>query len=92
MFRMGGDPTTMINALRTIRGASALGSVGEEELLAERGRELYQELVRRQDLIRFGEYLRAWNHKDAGDPHLEIFPIPTSDVLANPNLVQNPGY
>lgn len=92
MFRMGGDPTTMINDLRTIRGASALGSVGEAELLAERGRELYQELVRRQDLIRFGEYLRAWNHKDAGDLHLEIFPIPTSDVLANPNLVQNPGY
>jgi len=92
MFRMGGDPTTMINDLRVIRGAAPLGTVGEEELLAERGRELYQEFSRRQDLIRFGQYLRAWNLKDAGDSHLEIFPIPTSDVLANPNIDQNPGY
>lgn len=92
MFRMGGDPTTMINDLRTIRGASALGSVGEDELLAERGREMYQEYVRRQDLIRFGEFLRPWNLKNAGDPHLIIFPIPIADVLANPNLTQNPGY
>lgn len=92
MFRMGADPTTMINDLRTIRGASSLATVGEAELLAERGRELYEELTRRQDLIRFGEFGRAWNLKDASDPSKEIFPIPISDVLANPNLVQNPGY
>lgn len=92
MYRMGSDPINMINDLRTIRGASALTSVGDEELLAERGREMYQEMTRRQDLIRFGQYLRAWNLKDAGDDHLKIFPIPISDVLANPNLVQNPGY
>ncbi|MBD0777125.1 RagB/SusD family nutrient uptake outer membrane protein [Maribacter sp. ANRC-HE7] len=92
MYRMGSDVTTMINDLRSLRGAEDLASAGEAELLAERGRELYQELARRQDLIRFGQYLRAWNLKDAGDAHLEIFPIPTADVLANPNLVQNPGY
>ena len=92
MWRMGDDPTTMINELRTIRGASALTTVTEADLLAERGRELYQEQVRRQDLIRFGQYLRAWNLKEAGNENLLIFPIPISDVLANPNLVQNPGY
>ena len=92
MFRMGGDPTAMINNLRTIRGASPLATVGETELLAERGREMYAELVRRQDLIRFGQYTRAWNLKDAGDDNLKIFPIPISDVLANPNLTQNDGY
>ena len=92
MFRMGTDVTAMINELRTIRGASALITVGETELLAERGREMYQEVSRRQDLIRFGQYLRAWNLKEAGDSHLEIFPIPIADVLANPNIVQNPGY
>lgn len=92
MLRMGNDPTTMVNTLRTTRGASTLGSVGEEELLAERGRELYQELVRRQDLIRFGEYSRAWNLKSESSANAEVFPIPISDVLANPNLVQNPGY
>ena len=92
MWRMGGDPTALINELRTTRGASALGSVGEADLLAERGRELYQEMTRRQDLIRFGQYLRAWNLKDAGDETKLIFPIPIADVLANPNLQQNPGY
>ena len=92
MFRMGTDITTMINDLRTIRGASDLTTISESELLAERGREMYSEITRRQDLIRFGQYLRAWNLKDAGDAHLEIFPIPIADVLANPNLVQNPGY
>ncbi|UJH66238.1 RagB/SusD family nutrient uptake outer membrane protein [Allomuricauda sp. SCSIO 65647] len=92
MWRMGGDPTAMINELRTTRGASALGTVTEADLLAERGRELYQEQVRRQDLIRFGQYLRAWNLKEAGNENLLIFPIPVADVLANPNLTQNPGY
>lgn len=92
MFRMGTDVTGMINTLRTTRGASNLTSVGEAELLAERGREMYAELTRRQDLIRFGQYLRPWNLKDAGEPRLEIFPIPIADVLANPNIVQNPGY
>jgi len=92
MFRMGNDPLTMINDLREIRGASPLASITEADLLAERGRELYQESVRRQDLIRFGQYLRAWNLKDASDETKLIFPIPRADVLANPNLVQNPGY
>jgi hypothetical protein len=93
MWRMGEDPTTMINNLRSIRGATEMfATVGKDELLAERGRELFGEGVRRQDLIRFDEYLRAWNLKDAGSDHLKIFPIPISDVLANPNLEQNPGY
>lgn len=92
MFRTGGNPTAMINNLRSVRGASPLASVGEAELLAERGREMYAEGVRRQDLIRFGQYLRAWNLKGATDANKQIFPIPTADVLANPNLVQNPGY
>ncbi|WP_430909216.1 RagB/SusD family nutrient uptake outer membrane protein [Maribacter sp. 2-571] len=92
MFRMGMDVTAMINELRQIRGASDLPAIMEADLLAERGREMYGEVTRRQDLIRFGQYLRAWNLKEAGDPHLEIFPVPNADVLANPNIVQNPGY
>ncbi len=93
MWRMGGDPTTMINDLRSIRGASPLpGAATEADLLAERGREMYAELTRRQDLIRFGQFNRAWNLKDASDPSRQVFPIPIADVLANPNLDQNPGY
>jgi len=92
MFRMGTDVTAMINELRSTRGASMLSGVQEADLLAERGREMYAETTRRQDLIRFGQYTRAWNLKEAGNPDLEIFPIPIADVLANPNLQQNPGY
>jgi len=64
-------------------------------LLAERGRELYWESWRRQDLIRFGVFLKPWALKDAGadkdNTHL-LFPISPDQLLANPNLHQNPGY
>ena len=62
-------------------------------MLDERGRELYWESSRRQDLIRFGKYLLAWQEKpaDAGTKNL-LFPIPSSQLAVNPNLEQNPGY
>lgn len=95
MFRTGGDPTEMINTLRVLRDATPLGSVSESDILDERGRELYTEGWRRGDLIRFGEYLRAWEFKNDGEIGNEkrlLFPIPLPQLLANPNLVQNPGY
>lgn len=96
MLRSGSDPTTMVNDLRILRGASALGSaVTEQDLLDERGRELYAEIWRRNDLIRFGQYGRDWLFKDSGAINNDTynkFPIPPAQLLANPNLVQNPGY
>ncbi|PCJ98872.1 MAG: RagB/SusD family nutrient uptake outer membrane protein [Flavobacteriaceae bacterium] len=95
MLRSGGDPTALVNELRILRGASALASVNEQELLDERGRELYTEGWRRNDLIRFGQYLRDWEFKGASEINNEkrlLFPIPLPQVLANPNIVQNPGY
>lgn len=61
-------------------------------LLAERGRELYWESVRRTDLIRFGMYLKPWQYKPTDDPKYLLFPIPSQALAANPNLKQNPGY
>lgn len=95
MMRSGQDPTTMVNELRVLRGASPLGSVSESDLLDERGRELYQEIWRRNDMIRFGQYTRDWLFKDEsliGDESRNLFPIPPAQLLANPALVQNPGY
>ena len=95
MLRSGGDPTAMVNELRVLRGATPLGSVGAQELLDERGRELYAETWRRNDLIRFGQYTRDWIFKAPGSINNDtwkLFPIPASQLLANPNLVQNPGY
>jgi hypothetical protein len=95
LLRSGGDATTLVNELRVLRGATPLGSVSEQQLLDERGRELYQETWRRNDLIRFGQYTRDWLFKEAsqvGNTERHVFPIPPAQLLANPNLVQNPGY
>jgi len=64
------------------------------ELLAERGREFIFEGKRRADLIRFGAFTTAtwWDHKPTNDKNREIYPIPSTQLGANPNLVQNPGY
>jgi hypothetical protein len=95
MLRSGGDATAMVNELRVLRGATPLGAVSEQNLIDERGRELYQEIWRRNDLIRFGTYTRDWLFKESaeiGNSARTLFPIPPAQLLANPNLVQNPGY
>jgi hypothetical protein len=95
MLRMGSDPTSLVNELRVIREASPLGSVGEAELLAERGRELYKEAWRRNDLVRFGQFTKDWEFKSGesvGNEIRNLYPIPANALLSNPNLVQNPGY
>jgi starch-binding outer membrane protein, SusD/RagB family len=92
----GGSNTALgqVNYLRThsSRGASSLGSLTLDNLLDERGRELYWEGWRRNDLIRFGKYLAAWQEKPASGPERLMFPIPARSLAANPNLTQNPGY
>ncbi|MGI4831973.1 MAG: RagB/SusD family nutrient uptake outer membrane protein [Janthinobacterium lividum] len=70
-------------------------------ILDERGRELYWEGTRRTDLVRFGRYTTAtylWPWKGgvaagkAIDNTRNIYPLPSTDIVANPSLVQNPGY
>ena len=73
------------------------------EILSERRKELCLEGWRRNDLVRFGKYQQgirvtqpSWSN--SGNPQdqfsdFEIrWPIPASELLINPNLVQNPGY
>ena len=90
-----GDALAEVNELRVIRNASPLGALSEQDMLDERGRELYEEIWRRNDMIRFGQFTRDWELKDpthVGDATRNLFPIPNDQVLLNPNLVQNPGY
>jgi len=70
-------------------------------ILSERGRELMWEGHRRTDLIRYGQFTTAanlWAWKGgvqsgtAVDSKYNLYPIPSDDLAANPNLVQNPGY
>ena len=90
----------LVNGLRAARGAAPLPSMtlvsatnyDPLTLLAERGRELYYEYVRRTDLIRFGVYTRPWAYKPVDNAKYLLFPIPSQALAANPNLKQNPGY
>jgi hypothetical protein len=92
---------TLVNALRLARQAAPLATMtlvnttfiaDPKTLLAERGRELYWESVRRTDLIRFGVFTKAWYLKPASDAKYLVYPIPPSALASNPNLKQNPGY
>ena len=57
-----------------------------DQILEERGRELFCEGHRRQDLIRFGKFGDAWWEKTASGPDRKTFPIPQWAIDANPNL------
>lgn len=63
-------------------------------LYDEWGVEFACEAQRRTQMIRFGTYsTKSWfNHTPTTDGHTSIFPIPYSEIQANNNLKQNPGY
>ncbi|MBO9618746.1 MAG: RagB/SusD family nutrient uptake outer membrane protein [Niabella sp.] len=105
-LRLGnpGAALPLVNQLRTraYGGNSSfnLTSIDLPTLLAEKGREMAYEGVRRDDLIRYevagnGDYFtRARVPGKAKDPdqHTMVFPIPAQQMTANSGLVQNPGY
>ncbi len=85
----------------TSHNINSLNSITLDDLLDERARELYWEGHRRTDLIRFYSYSdykvgSRINGSYAGtmriDDKYKIFPIPSTDISANTNLVQNKGY
>ena len=102
-----GDQGTALNYLNMLReraygnSNNNMSSINLDDILDERSRELAWEGSRRTDLIRFGKFTSGdyvWPFK-GGDvsgvgtsSHLELYPIPTSDLILNPNLTQNPGY
>ncbi|OQY00446.1 MAG: RagB/SusD family nutrient uptake outer membrane protein [Bacteroidetes bacterium 4572_117] len=82
-------------------GDITAGELTLDFLLSERARELYWEAQRRTDLIRFGkftggDYVWEWKgNVQAGtstESHMDLYPIPSNDLNANPNLKQNTGY
>ncbi len=99
ILRGGTDATgqtaaTIVNSLRTTRGASSLGTVDLPAILAERGRELYWEGWRRSDQIRFEKFLAPVDQRPTTSPATAVlFPFPQQAIDSNPNLApQNPGY
>jgi hypothetical protein len=95
-LRKGDAATALatVNTIRAKRGASVLGSIDETSLLEERGREMYWESWRRNDLIRFKQFLKPYGptKPNTDDAKYLLFPIPTNALAVNPNLSQNPGY
>lgn len=95
-----------VNALRQRAYGGPSGNITTAELtlpfiLAERQRELLWEGHRRTDLVRYnmftgGTYIWAWKGGTAAgaatDAKYNLYPIPANELVANPNLKQNPGY
>jgi hypothetical protein len=89
----GQTALSLVNAVRAARGASALASVNLTTLLAERGRELYIEGWRRNDMIRFGVFNSPVQERpNRSEGFKVVYPIPTISLSSNPNLKQNFGY
>jgi len=88
-----GEAKPLVDAVRTRAGLDALASNPTlDDIYWERAHELNWEGHRRQDMIRFGTFLNANDFRGVSESYRELFPIPTSALDANANLVQNPGY
>ncbi len=100
----GGTALQYVNMVRERAYGNAnynLSSVSMTDILDERSRELSWEGTRRTDLIRHGKFTGGdylWSFKGgevdgiSTDAKFDLYPIPTADIVLNPNLIQNPGY
>jgi hypothetical protein len=74
------------------RSGQAASPATLDGVYLERGKELWLEGWRRNDMVRFGTFLAQRELKPyVSDSKYVLYPIP-SDALFNPNLTQNPGY
>lgn len=99
-----GEAKTAIDALkdRAHATASKQGVYSLDDICDEWAREFMFEGRRRMDLIRFGrfggnsDYVWEWKGGARNGSNFSaqrnVFGLPTKDIVANNNLVQNPGY
>lgn len=94
-----------VNKIRQRAFGNTDGNINEAQLtlqfiLDERARELYWESCRRTDLIRYGQFTGGsykWQWKGgvvdgrATESKYNVYPIPTTELSANPNL-KNENY
>lgn len=85
-IQQGKNGDLWVNQVRNRAGLQDWNGTTLEMLLEERGREMFCEGHRRQDLIRFGKFGNAWWEKAANGADRQTFPIPQWAIDANPNL------
>ena len=91
-----------IDAIRKRAHADVHDSYTLNDVLDERARELYCEGIRSTDLIRFNQFGGAASYKGelkggsangtTFDKIKNVYPLPSSETLANKNLTQIDGY
>lgn len=99
------DAYSGINKVRGRAGLDPLSNLNKEQffeaIVLERAHEFFGEAIRWFDLKRWGLLERAELRKSEGPnikdinvqlPKNNVFPFPLSEIDANPNLKQNPGY
>lgn len=98
LYRLGStaEATDLINEVRARNFVTPEPFVNMtlDDILDEWSREFCYECRRRTDLVRHGKFTTLhtrWRTTDSPD-YRNIFPIPITEIQANPNLVQNPGY
>lgn len=94
-----------MDAIRIRAHAELKPSYTLDDVLDERAREFYFECMRRPDLIRYNRFgglqvTYGWEGKGGSDnytgapfeKYYNVYPIPSTEMMANTNLIQNVGY
>ncbi len=95
----GQTAQSLLNEIRTYANAPQIaGTPSLEDIYDERGRELFDENWRRNDMIRFGHFEDEYGFHRRGfptarfDKECRVFPIPQGTLNTNTNWRQNAGY
>lgn len=95
----GQTAQSLFNEIRSYVNAPVIaGDPTLEDIYAERGRELFDENWRRNDMIRFGHFEDEYGFHRKGfptarfDKECRVFPIPQGTLNVNTNWKQNAGY
>ena len=90
--RNGENGTTELNAVRQRAGMPPRTKATLDNILKERLLELMWEGWRRNDLVRFRCFTKAYDFKPVSDSYKTVFPIPDRAIELNNKLKQNKGY
>lgn len=95
----GATAQSLFNEIRTYAHAPLIDhNPSLQEILDERGRELFDENWRRNDMIRFGTFENEYGAHKSDFPNARfektrrVFPIPQTVLNENTNWQQNAGY